>query len=104
MHLILELRNFLPLSERESYYKGYFIPLKPGWARTMISKKRADGLIESVNSVIFTDGSGTKLLWQKEVLKKTQPEDAFDRDLEEFKKMLQDYGILIFIEDYRDAA
>lgn len=104
MHLILELRNFLPLSERESYYKGYFIPSKPGWARIMISKKRADGLIESSNSVIFTDGSGTKLLWQKEVLKKTQPEDAFDRDLEEFKKMLQDYGILIFIEDYRDAA
>jgi hypothetical protein len=97
--LIIELRAFLGLSEGESHHKGYFIPGKPGWARSMVSKRRADGLIESVNLMIFMDNAG-HLLWHKVVSRKTQKAEEFERDLDEFKGIIEGAGMLIFIEDY----
>ena len=101
MPLVIELRDYLPLSAGEKYHKGYMVPGKPGWARIMISKKRADGLIEAANYVIFTNPEG-KLLWHKPVLMKIQSESEFERDLEEFRTLIEGAGLLIFIEDYRE--
>jgi hypothetical protein len=100
MPLVIELRDFLPLSSGEEYYKGYMAPGKPGWARILISKKRADGLIESANYVVFTNPEG-KLFWHKHIVAKLQSAEEFDRDLEEFRAMLEGAGLLIFIEDYQ---
>lgn len=99
MPLVIELRKLLPLAEGERFYKGYFIPGKPGWARVMISKSRSDNSIESLNLVVFTDNEGN-ILWKKEVLRKKQSKEVFEADLEEFKSILEEAGLLIFIEDY----
>ncbi len=97
--LILDLKGFMLLGPGERHYKGYFIPGKPGWARAMISKKRLDGQIEALNFIIFTDNAGN-LLWQKQVLRKVQPQAGFEQDLAEFKAILEEAGLLVFIEDY----
>ncbi len=102
-HSVLDLRQFLETRQGESYYKGYMIPGKPNWARIMISKLRADGLIEAVNFVVFTDNRGW-LLWEKPTLRKIQPPEDFERELEEFRLMIEQAGLLIFIDDYRDVA
>lgn len=103
MSLVIEVRQLLSLSEGERYYKGYFIPGKPGWARVMISKVRPDNMIDSLNLVVFTDNEGY-ILWKKEVLRKTQPKEEFDSDLREFKHLLEEAGLLIFIENYADES
>lgn len=103
MKLVIDLRRFMEPAEGERYYKGYFIPALPGWVRIMISKERADGLIEARNFRVFLDEEGN-VLWQKPGLLKVQSREDFERDLEEFRRMLEEAGMLIFIKDYRDEA
>ncbi|MDA8168504.1 MAG: hypothetical protein M0Z59_02245 [Nitrospiraceae bacterium] len=98
-HSIIDLKQFITLEEGESCYKGYMIPGRPNWARVMISKRRTDGLIEAANYMVLTDDSG-KLLWEKPALAKVQSVEDFERDLEEFRKMIEGAGLLIFLEDY----
>lgn len=101
---VIDLTQFLEVRGGESYYKGYMIPGKPNWARIMISKQRADGLVEAANFVVFTDNSGS-LLWEKPTLRKIQSPEDFERELAEFRRMIEGAGLLIFIHDYRgDAA
>lgn len=89
------------LGTGETYYKGYFIPGKPGWLRTMVSKQRADGFIEARNMRVFLDNAG-HVLWHKHGLHKVQNPDDFERDLGEFKQMIEEAGLLIFVQDYRN--
>lgn len=100
MRAVIDVRRFMALGEGERYYKGYFIPAQPGWLRIMVSKRRSDGLIEAQNYKVFLDSEGN-VLWYKPGLSKVQRTDEFDRDLEEFRRMLEGVGMLIFIEDYR---
>jgi len=96
---VIELRRFMETGEGERYYKGYFIPAMPGWVRVMISKQRADGLIEARNFKVFLDAEGN-VLWHKPGLFKVQAPGEFERDLEEFRQMIEGAGLLIFVKDY----
>lgn len=100
MQSVIDVRQFMELYEGEHYYKGYFIPAMPGWLRVMVSKLRTDGLVEAVNFKVFLDNEGN-VLWHKPGLPKVQRPGDFDSDLSEFKQMLEDAGMPIFIEDYR---
>lgn len=99
---IIDLRQFLGISEGESHYKGYFIPGNPGWLRVMVSKQRADGLIEAQNIRVFLDGEG-HVLWHKPGLRKLQEPGDFERDLMDFRRIIEEAGMLIFIQDYRNG-
>lgn len=99
MRTVIELRQFMEAGQDERYYKGYFIPAMPGWLRVMISKQRADGLIEARNFKVFVDAEGN-VLWHKPGLFKVQGPEEFERDLEEFRRMLESAGLLIFVKDY----
>lgn len=100
MQSVIELRQFMGLKEGEHYYKGYFIPAMPGWLRVMVSKLRTDGLVEARNFKVFLDNEGN-VLWQKPGLSKVQQTGDFERELTEFRQMLEGAGMPIFIEDYR---
>jgi hypothetical protein len=100
MQSVIELRQFMGLKEGEHYYKGYFIPAMPGWLRVMVSKLRTDGLVEARNFKVFLDNDGN-VLWQKPGLSKVQQTGDFERELTEFRQMLEGAGMPIFIEDYR---
>jgi hypothetical protein len=96
---VIDLRQFMELGEGEQYYKGYFIPGHPGWIRVMVSKKRADGLVEAQNMRVFLDSAG-HVLWHKPGLPKVQAVGDFERDLRDFKGMVEGAGLLMFIQDY----
>jgi hypothetical protein len=100
MQSVIDLRQFMGLKEGEHYYKGYFIPAMPGWLRVMVSKLRSDGLVEARNFKVFLDNEGN-VLWQKPGLSKVQQTGDFERELTEFRQMLEGAGMPIFIEDYR---
>lgn len=100
MQSVIDLRQFMGLKEGEHYYKGYFIPAMPGWLRVMVSKLRSDGLVEARNFKVFLDNDGN-VLWQKPGLSKVQQTGDFERELTEFRQMLEGAGMPIFIEDYR---
>lgn len=100
MQSVIDLRQFMELKEGEHYYKGYFIPAMPGWLRVMVSKLRSDGLVEARNFKVFLDNDGN-VLWQKPGLSKVQQTGDFERELTEFRQMLEGAGMPIFIEDYR---
>lgn len=89
----------MDLGRGERYYKGYFIPGKPGWLRTMVSKQLVDGSIEARNIRVFIDNAG-HVLWHKPGLHKVQSPEDFERDLGEFKHMIEEAGLLIFLQDY----
>ncbi|MDA8173812.1 MAG: hypothetical protein M0018_04375 [Nitrospiraceae bacterium] len=99
MQKVLDLKQFLPLGTGETYYKGYLIPGRPNWARIMISKLDASGLVVSVNYVVFMNSSGA-LLWEKFILQKVQPIAVFEKELEEFRELVEKAGLLFFLEEY----
>lgn len=99
MQTVLDLKQFLPLGPGEAYYKGYLIPGKPNWARIMISKLEATGLVIAVNYVVFMDNSGA-LLWEKFILQKAQPIAVFEKELKEFRELVEKAGLLFFLEEY----
>ncbi len=98
---VIELRQFMELKDGEHYYKGYIIPAMPGWLRVMISKVRMDGLIEAKNFRVFCDELGN-VMWSKQGLSRVQTFLDFERDLRDFKNMVEQAGLLMFIEEFRE--
>ena len=97
----VDLRRFMGLGPDERYHKGYFIPGHPGWLRVMISKRRTDGSIGARNYRVFLDNEGN-VLWQKGGLERVQDPGDFERDLRDLKRMVEEAGMLMFVQDYTD--
>jgi hypothetical protein len=98
---VIDLRRFMGLGPEERYHKGYFIPGHPGWLRVMISKRRTDGSIEAQNYRVFLDEEGN-VLWQKGGLEKVQNPGDFERDLGDLKHMVEEAGMLMFVQEYNE--
>lgn len=93
--------NFLALAEvgeGEKPYKGYFIPLEKGYIRLMASRLDREGMVVAINYYGKSDKDG-KVLELNRVNEKRQAVSEFEADLARFKKMLEESGLKIFIEE-----
>ncbi|MEJ2182740.1 MAG: hypothetical protein P8Y66_04375 [Nitrospirota bacterium] len=100
---VIDLRQFMKLQRGEEYYKGYFIPAHPGWLRVMVSKVRTDGLVEARGFRVFLD-SGGHVLWKKPGFSRVQDVSTFERDLAEFRQIIEGAGLLFFVQDYNGGG
>lgn len=95
--------DFLSLAEigeGERPYKAYFIPLEKGYIRMMASRLDRDGMVVAINYYGKTDRSG-KMLELNRINEKRQTVSEFEADLARFKKMLEESGLTIFIEEIK---